>query len=608
MIESELQDSESSLQFLSTQIQSVYERDEARESASRKTSESISQLQHFSNATTKKQPKGTVKKTIIKPFQRSKKAPRTNKIHSLTSHVQDIFGRTPITDFSDQHSILSYFSTKKHKIQHILHTLEKDSNDAASNRNFTRNIGSVIPYNREEWAEITDAIKENLPNLSDATMRTLKTITRRIENQTSLDPDAPQIPESISLWDQASHHPSIPLTPSDIRTLYDLNSDQMAQDTSFIEEEEIPDSCSEPEILEITSEDIGISSRQPIQDIDTKINVLDSMNSLKFPAPQSKDDFVEEEVAEISSETEPLAEEMALEVLSSSQSMNDQEVIISSSVRSSSVSSRLATPKKSKLAFNISPLKLTPPNFSSSFETDSVYATAVSSFHHTQLCNSPPKKYNTRTIEMDGEINIREVDSDHIKIRKIGQRQKSVGEDEVEDSDDDAVNISIIELSTLVEESEEESMVGQLIAKADRSVIQVPSSPDIGAVTLSQRNPSEFSQMSAKELRGVFKDWQLKPVKTKEKMIEILENASEIIDSQNPSQLTQTEFNEQVFQKLSEAIKNNHEWLEKINSYEPILIEKLKAWLDTETIICEPDLLEKFCDFKGICYTNKDKE
>ncbi|EGV64510.1 hypothetical protein CANTEDRAFT_113279 [Yamadazyma tenuis ATCC 10573] len=151
-------------------------------------------------------------------------------------------------------------------------------------------------------------------------------------------------------------------------------------------------------------------------------------------------------------------------------------------------------------------------------------------------------------------------------------------------------------------------MVGQLIAKADRSVIQVPSSPDIGAVTLSQRNPSEFSQMSAKELRGVFKDWQLKPVKTKEKMIEILENASEIIDSQNPSQLTQTEFNEQVFQKLSEAIKNNHEWLEKINSYEPILIEKLKAWLDTETIICEPDLLEKFCDFKGICYTNKDKE
>lgn len=600
------------LVFLSTQMQYKYEASKQQENSETISKHRSDFLKRFKNPNSEPST-GEIKKRSAKAKSR-KSTNSTKRIRSMTSHVEQLFGASDGQKSDSQQSILSYFSGKKHKISEILSRLDQQRAEASPTPSL-RDSRHPIPYSREEWAEITLAIKENLPHLLDATKKTLASLTHKIEQQALFD--TTQTSES-NLWHKSSKLPSITMTPDELKNLYDLNSDQMvpiasesSENTRIPEEicdinedDEVPDSCSEPEILgEIRHNEEGsVEELVPLNRLNGTIDVLDSItgrDSIKgidFGEPQAID----------------------------SDTLSDEhEIIVSSSMETPSV---VNSPKKLRLVastptkklnsrLNISPLKLTPPEFPDTFESDSVYATAVS-----QL---PELKYRKRFIEVDGDVSIQEIDNDRVKIRKLESEEK-LQEDEIQDSDLENNHISIIELSTLIEESEEELDTEELI-QTTKSVVQVPSSPTVdqpldfqGSVIASDCESEmsqslvpidrEFSQMTHTQLKTVFKDLGLKPVQGKAKMVEILQNTSQIIQTQDPTQLTQQEFNQQLYDSLTKVIQNDSKWLEKINSYEPISIHQLKSWLETQNVVCEIDVLEAFCDQKGICCTNQEQK
>lgn len=533
-----------------------------------------------------------------------------------------------------------------------MNRLERENDDKGTIKESRSQIDTskVIPYQKEEWLAIIQEIKLNLPSLSDATKRTLYDLTKHIDEQhmikeSSLSKET-QTGE-LSLWERASYQPSIELTPIDIKTLYDLNSDQMTakdvtQDTNGLEE--IPDSCSEPELIDITylkelkdttpiSRSKSITSHQATNN--QKLNVIDSITSLEFGTYHNITTKPIDHV-EISSEKEDPIEVNSSPVPSPVKEridLEEENTILSSSVRStpSNIASRIATPKLFR-QFNISPIKLTPPrldfsNLPNTADSGSLYATALS-----QQPSPKPKKYKTRIVKVGGDIKFSNLTINGAKIRKINQEDDDLtkpNNDIIEDSDNDENSISLIELTTLDEEEDGDHISGNYQDKV-HSYIQVPSSQGTGdqvdtenILNLLEENKKSsdilnenrgssqlgvlrYSQMSASQLRDVFRGHGLKSVKTKEKMISILSNAESFLGGTDATQLSQKEFSEQLFSKLTIIIKSNLNWHEKIASYEPIVINELQEWLRTQNVIIESDMIESYCDNMGICYTNKE--
>lgn len=562
------------LEFLSTQMQSAYEDSEIKRCQENITEERISQLQLFKVQQQKIKP---IERKIVKTNKKVKR--RTGKrIKTLTSHVDELFGkhlRDPSPD--KQLSVVEYFSGKKRKVKEILDKLESNKFPTQDQTSTTRLKGynCKLPYSKEEWENILRAIKENLPNLSNSATKSLKSITERIEFENLQKP--------TGLWDQASRQPSEVYDDSDLKLLYDLNSDQMKLDLTqndVEEENEISDSSSEPELLEYNI----LAQKNPI----SKINVPQSFNT--FP-PAFGDD-------------------------------KDKEIIICSSSDNSPIKSSFATPKKlrphtfetptkkTQESINRSPqftsqINLTPPNFSLNFDTQqSVYATASSQFY-VEKDNSP--QYKTKVIELKGDLRIIDKTTKSYKIKKIGERLEPRSEEVINDSEDEnnENEISIIEISTLINDDND-------INEYNDSIIQVPSSPgiEIPKTTMSIQprtdDDNEFSKLSNTQLRDIFKTLGIKPVKSKNAMIEILKNLDHFI-GENSISLSQIEFNDHLFNKLKETIKSNDFWYEKVITYEPISILELKEWLNSQNFNVEIDLLEKFCDNQGICTTNQEQ-
>lgn len=674
---SSLEDEESSLYFASTQMHLNYEESRRLDNEASVLTLSRSQLQKFTNSNSLASTGNNVKvieKKIIrkKPANKPRvKRDKGSRIKSLSAHVEKVFGlKSEPESFTNdnQQSILRYFSGKKRKVDDILNKLdqgeiltnESRGVDFMSYGQNLRGANVKFPYNREEWVEIIETIKENLPNLSDSTKKTLRNLTRRIEDdqlftQSKLE-ESSQLGQSI-LWEKASHQPSIELTPSDIRSLYDLNSQQMQQeDTSSItiarsqeynnngeedEEDIIDDSCSEPEVITINY-----------------LDKQDKQDQEENPKSHHYSDGLDNEVIEVGSsggsDSEPEAvalDDQYPEITSSAPP--SQQVIASSSVASSPIIPTAAqvassperhfqTPTKTKhtqngnTAFTVSPLKLTPPQFSSSLDTN--YATASSQFPRDVSNNNKRglfdldngKKYRTRIVEINSDINFKDVVHDRYKIRKIGEKSRFNDKDEILGSDNEENDISIIEISSLVEDdAPEKTGDSQNKWNGDHSVLQVPSSPNNKLTSspnqtqtretqdvfgTSGNDPEDIPNISTEadikslsvvQLRALLKQWGLKPQREKLKMIEALTNASKIVQSETPTQLSQVEFSKEIHNRLIEIIKLNKTWLSKINSFEPIIVEELKKWLESEGLKCETELLQRFCDELGICCSNK---
>lgn len=653
---------ENDLCFTSTQMQGSYEDSAEAIHRDERLNNKIQQLQMYSLASDLVPKSSTNKKKITKQRRTAvRRANNTKKIKSLSSHVAQIFGNIPVEEQErdlSQQSILRYFSGKKHKIKDILNRLEKENEGkvAYKEKPSPAYTSKMVPYEKEEWISIMEAIKDNLPTLSNATKRTLYDLTKHIEEQNLLKAGT-IIKETqsgeVSLWERASYQPSIELTPIDIKTLYDLNSDQMTiRDATQASKEEdnandeVPDSCSEPELIDVSflkesKEEThlnrlkSITSHQVNTYNSNKVNVLDSITSLQFGGSSNINANEPIELVEISSDREDRIEINSSPVPSLTPKrspMKDDNTVISSSVRStpSNMNSRITTPTLFK-RFNVSPIKLTPPslafsNIPDTDETESLYATALS-----KQPSQAPKRYKTRIVKVSGDIKFSNIMNNGTKIRKIQQEsnpQDKADADIIENSDDEDNSISLIELTTI---EDEDTIATKPAGEFDitHSVIQVPSSQGTGdnldtenvldlldekndpfnpinSTEDSQLAKLRYSQMSASQLRGIFKGQGFKSVKTKEKMITILTNAEELLNGVDATQVSRKDFNDKLFSKLTSTIKSDFNWHQKIASYEPIIISELQEWLNSVNVRLEADVIERYCDSTGICFTNKE--
>jgi len=284
---------------------------------------------------------------------------------------------------------------------------------------------------------------------------------------------------------------------------------------------------------------------------------------------------------------------------------------------------------------------------------ESVYSTAKSSFR-TQFetpevvpslsigkSNEKPKRklLNTTRYEIKSDINIKEFydENTKIRVRNLGSKVITIDlENEVSDSEDDEKSVSIIEITREIEAEGNGS-------DGNTSVLQVPSSPhsnrDVLAdiITSSDDEPTndnidmenvkwlrknttqdvdlveELNKLSTKQLKQKFIEWQLKPVRSRARMIEVLLGIAKLIADSNDIQgsqfsitmiFQQCQETEQVTnriqERLNDLIRQESSWYEKIISYEPIRVIDLQQWFESVGYAIELEILKRYCDDQGI--------
>lgn len=557
-------DLEKGFQFLSTQMQSSYEQDCENQEAQKKTTQQISKLQEFSLSHSNI-PK-PIQKKINKPPIKTKRT--SKRIKTITSHVNEVFGGVNKENKQSQQSILMYFSGKKRKVKEILSKLN-DYKDTCPYESLS--LGDTkLPYNKKEWEEILAALRKSLPKLSETTTRTLKLITDKIELENSQQP--------YSLWNKASKHPSSDFVPDDLKLLYNLNSEDINNEYNH---SEVSDSSSEPELLEYKD----IPSRQQVvsstnfEDLAKSVDIHTvSVKSTPFKTP--KKHLQQSSLSPVNfslRNLQPFSSPISVTSIKSDSPSSDKLILSSQFSESEAFASHAGT----------------------------VYATANSQFEH---------QYRTKVIEVSADFKVNNLVKENYQVRKIGERTKLQNDNEVQDSEDDEGDLSLIEITFF----------------DDKSIIQVPSSPIFEPIPTSLPvKPSviddnkDLKQYSNKQIKEIFTKLNIKPRKSKKEMADILQrlnNIMEPVNSQqshpqsqqdfssifsNLSQITQTEFTTSIHNQLQLKIQSNDYWNEKVISYEPIYLPKFKQWLDDENFMIEMDILERFCDISGICTTNQ---
>lgn len=216
----------SSLNFLSTQIQSRYEVQESRDS-------DIARLQRFHNSPTQTKPNFVTKKAKVSRKKQTK-TQKKNKITLLSAFVRDLLSKKkPI----DTHSILDYFKGEKDCADEFISILESLT---ASPFSKSSAASELALFTGQEWRVILDTLRLKYPNLSAPKKKSLKIITKRLEaireQETS---QGLQEPEGLqNLWSQASNQPNEDLTTEDLKWLYDLDEEQLLHNTSIDIQEE----------------------------------------------------------------------------------------------------------------------------------------------------------------------------------------------------------------------------------------------------------------------------------------------------------------------------------------------------------------------------------
>lgn len=283
-----------------------------------------------------------------------------------------------------------------------------------------------------------------------------------------------------------------------------------------------------------------------------------------------------------------------------------------------------------------------------------------------QPANQSAKKktYKTSRLEVRGSVDFIDMSNDesNYKIRKVGTKVINLdSENEIGDSEDEFFNKEesvIFEVSVPIEGP---GVINQgEIDKVDTSIIQVPSSPSQHLISMSSSSfcdrdvnlnsqyddrsailPTQvnkrliesqdkryqendiagnvFDRMNTKQLKEKLQDWGLKPVRSRIQMVKVLSNAVKLINTQITSDdlkvsqdstallaIPKSEFKVTVYNNLTKAIKSSKFWYSKIISFEPILLEELQAWLESDCfgVAVERELLERYCDELGISCTS----
>lgn len=257
------------------------------------------------------------------------------------------------------------------------------------------------------------------------------------------------------------------------------------------------------------------------------------------------------------------------------------------------------------------------------------------------------KVYHTSRLLIDGGLNVELMnENSKVNIKTIESKRQPVdSENEICDSEDEGEHdnsLSVIEITREVDDTDDLVNLGRNPRNEnDTSVLQVPSSPQIDNSNVlellhtSQAADSafdsekilgdpirsnvleptqdEFNNMSTKDLKAKFQEWGLKPVKSKEKMIQILSETNKLVsqsqsnDNQDKRMTaSQHTIKTNIYNRISFHLKQNQYWLDKILSFEPINICMLQEWLASGSVgvKLETDILERYCDELGITYTD----
>ncbi|EGW35381.1 uncharacterized protein SPAPADRAFT_64511 [Spathaspora passalidarum NRRL Y-27907] len=629
-----------SLYFNSTQMQSRYE-DLVEEET--KTKLVKSKLNPFKNDIDK--PILSTKKSIAKPRAKPKSRKQPKKNVSLNAHVRQ--------SFENNADKFSYFAGNQSKLDDFIKRITR----AEDVEHLTHKSNTKL-WTPSEWKYIVNSIRLKFPVLPRASKMTLKAINKRMMLQ-SMNEESQE--DGGSMWSQACSHPSTEMSNEDIKSLYELNEEQM-NGSSFIEEEHeevspfvmslnvdeklksdstISDSESEPEIIsehrikklsspEIVEENLHkslVQVSESIYDNNPHQPPLDptmSFQSFSFARQDQVYEVIESDVESVKSPSKPIA-------LSSPTKISKTTSPIESPFTTPTILTKQILNSRPTSISRRSPIKLINQSFESpiqqeiiiSSDEESIHSTAKSSittdskdlFVESQdmpVSSMPiPKSQKRKTLtttrlQISNALIVSDYEDSTVKLRKISENNRIIIDldAEIPDSESSDDDFSIIEITREVKPEEgEPNTSGQ-----DVSVVQVPSSPITTtehSLTVATNIPSEISSLKATELSKKFKAWGLKPVQGKSKMLEILTNITHFIDPINLTNLdTQQTFQQSVFIKLTQLIRSDQLWYDRILSYEPIRIDELKQWLATQSYILEPDLLQMYCDNHSVTTTN----
>ncbi|CAI5759486.1 unnamed protein product [Candida verbasci] len=279
----------------------------------------------------------------------------------------------------------------------------------------------------------------------------------------------------------------------------------------------------------------------------------------------------------------------------------DEEIIVSSDAESvySTAKENFESNRTSSIKRPSQPslLKLIESSSSSDVDIDDDYPTSSMPLPK----NLNRKTLKTSVLEIPRALNVKDYDDEkhHIKLRNLNDGKKEViNIDEIPDSEySEDEDICIIEITREMEDNNKPN-------KSDTSILQVPSSP--GVISDETILTTNISNLQFHELKELFKQFNLKPVQGKLKMIEIIENLTFLIKPVNILTLTSQEFQDEVFKNITNLIRQDNEFYETILTYKPIKLTTLQDWLNRQDFLIELDVLRLYCDNNLITTTNQD--
>lgn len=219
---------DSSLYFLSTQIQSRHEDQEQADTTLRK-------LGRFKNT-----PEGSkrthIRENKVKKSKRKKAPTNSRKTTSISAFVRETLGKKKI---SNTQGILDYFKGDSQRVSDFISEIE--SATAGPHLLSRKPPGDKnVLFSEAEWKAFVDKLQLRFPNLSSKNKKSLKAVTKQLDalrrrERMSMEADESTGEGGKVIWTQASRQPSSEMTPEDIRWLYDLDEDQLTNETSLDE-------------------------------------------------------------------------------------------------------------------------------------------------------------------------------------------------------------------------------------------------------------------------------------------------------------------------------------------------------------------------------------
>lgn len=206
---------ESSLHFISTQIQSRHEDLESREKC-------IGKLSRFKNSLDKVVSPQT---RVVK--KKTRKVPGTKKARptSLSAFVRETLGSKKQVDTQN---ILDFFTGDEIKMNNFLDRLEEKTK--GKKREKTQHNRDTL-VGEKEWKSLLDGLQLRFPAFLKKNHRSLTYITRKIEELQQRERTPPDASELQSMWSQASKQLSDNLTAEDVKWLYDLDEEHLDHTT-----------------------------------------------------------------------------------------------------------------------------------------------------------------------------------------------------------------------------------------------------------------------------------------------------------------------------------------------------------------------------------------